>query len=62
MTLSKNFFVFLYKNILEKSINSSEFAFDSVNLLYHKFHKISLNRGESYVDFRKWLKNKKNQQ
>ena len=37
----------------------SEFVFGSVNLLYNKLHKISLSRGESYIDSPKWLKNKK---
>ena len=27
--------------------------------MYYKLNKISLNRGESYVDFPEWLKNKK---
>ena len=36
--------------ILEESIKGSEFVFDSVDLLYYKFHKISLNRNESYID------------
>ena len=36
-----------------------EFIFDSVDLLYYNLHKISLNRGESYVDSPKWSKNKK---
>ena len=36
-----------------------EFVFDSVNLLYYKIHKESLNRGGSYIDSPKWLKNKK---
>ena len=27
--------------------------------LYYKLHKISLNRGESYIDSPKWLQNKK---
>ena len=42
---------------LEGSMTGSEFAFDSVDSLYYKLHKISLNRGGSYIDFRKWLKN-----
>ena len=37
----------------------NEFVFNSVNLLYYKFHKLSLNRGGSYIDSSKWLKNKK---
>ena len=37
----------------------SEFVFDNVDSLYYKLHKISLNRGGSYIDSPKWLKNKK---
>ena len=37
----------------------SEFVFDSVNSLYYKLHKTSLNIGGSYTDFSKWLENKK---
>ena len=37
----------------------SEFVFDSVNLLHHNFHKISLSGGWSYIDSPKCLKNKK---
>ena len=35
------------------------FIFDSVNLLYYKFHKTILNRDGSYIDSPQWLKNKK---
>ena len=44
---------------LEQSMKGSEFIFDSADLLYYKFHRISLNRGRSYTDSPKWLKNKK---
>ena len=37
----------------------SEFEFDGVNSLYYDFNKISINRGGSYIDSPKWLKNKK---
>ena len=37
----------------------SEFVFDSVDLLYYKFHKICLNRGGSYIDPPDQLANKK---
>ena len=37
----------------------SEFVFDSIDLLNYKLHKISLNRGGSYLDSPNWLKNKK---
>ena len=58
----KNFFILFYKNIkrdLEELSKRNEFVFNSVNLLYYKFHKLSLNRGGSYIDSSKWLKNKK---
>ena len=44
---------------LEESLRGSEFIFDSVNSLCYKLHKTSLNRGGSYINFPKWLKNKK---
>ena len=37
----------------------SEFVFDSIDSLYYKHYKISLNRRGSYIDSLKWLKNKK---
>ena len=37
----------------------SDLVFDSVDVLYYKLHKISLNRGGSYVDSPNWLKDKK---
>ena len=40
-------------------MRGSEFIFDSVDLLYYKFYKISLNRGGSYIDSPERLKNKK---
>ena len=40
-------------------MKGSEFVFDNVDLLYYKLHKISLNRGGSYIDFPEWLRNKK---
>ena len=39
-------------------MKGSEFVFDSVNSIYYKLHKIGLNRGGSYIDSPKWLKNK----
>ena len=40
-------------------MRGSDFEFDGVNFLYYDFSKISLNRGGSYIDSPKWLKNKK---
>ena len=39
-------------------MKESEFNFASVDLLYYKFHKISLNCGGLYIDTTKQLKNK----
>ena len=47
-----------YQKGLEESMKGSEFVFDSVDLLYYKLHKLSLNRGASYIDSQKWVKNK----
>ena len=48
-----------YQKGFEESMKGSEFIFDSINSLYYKLHKISLNRGGSYLDYPKWLQNKK---
>ena len=39
--------------------NICGFVLDSVDLLYFKFHGISLDRDGLYIDTPKWLKNKK---
>ena len=44
-----------------KLMKSSEFVFDYVHLLYHKCHKINLNRYGSYMDSPAWIKTKKQQ-
>ena len=38
-------------------MKGSEFVFDSTDLLHYHFQKIILNRGGSYIDSPKWLKN-----
>ena len=48
-----------YQEELEGKKRGSEFLFDSVDLLHYNLHKISLNRGGSYIDSPKWLKIKK---
>ena len=60
MRLLKNFQSLLqkYQDGLEKSMKGSEFVFDSIDLLYNKLHKMSLNRNGSYIDSPEWLKNK----
>ena len=48
-----------YQEGLEEEMRGSKFVFDSVDILYYKLYKISLNRGGSYIDSPKLLKNKK---
>ena len=48
-----------YQEGLEEKIRGSEFVFDSADLLHYNLHKVSLNRGGSYIDSAEWLKNKK---
>ena len=40
-------------------MRGSKFEFDGVNLLHYDFNKISLDRGGSYIESAKWIKNKK---
>ena len=48
-----------YQEGLEESMRGREFVFDSVDALYYNLNKVCLSRGGSYIDFPKWLKNKK---
>ena len=56
--LFKSFFQ-RYQEGLQEKMKGSEFEFDGVNLLYYDFNKISLNRGGSYIESAKWIKDKK---
>ena len=40
-------------------MRGSDFEFDGVNLLLYNFNKISFNRGGSYIEPAKWIKDKK---
>ena len=50
-----------YQENLQEKMRGSDFAFDGIKFLYYDydFNKVSINRGGSYIDFPKWLKNKK---
>ena len=48
-----------YQEGLETKMKGSEFIFESVDLLYYSLHKISLNRGGSYIDSPDWIKSKR---
>ena len=48
-----------YEDNLQNKMKGSEFEFDGVSFLYYDFNKTSINRGGSYIDSPKWLKDKK---
>ena len=48
-----------YQEGLQEKMRGSEFEFDGIHLLYYDFNKISLNRGGSYIESAKWIKDKK---
>ena len=48
-----------YEENLQNKMRGSEFEFDGINFLYYDFNKTSINRGGSYIDSPKWLKDKK---
>ena len=48
-----------YEENLQNKMRGSEFEFDGVKFLYYDFNKTSINRGGSYIDSPKWLKDKK---
>ena len=52
-------FIQKYEENLQNKMRGSDFEFDGVNFLYYDFNKINLNRGGSYIDSPKWLKDKK---
>ena len=47
-----------YQEGLETKMKGSSYLFESIDLLHYIFHKISVNRGGSYIDSPKWLKTK----
>ena len=48
-----------YQKGSEKYMRGNEFVRNSLDILYHHLHKISLKRGKSYIDSPERLKNKK---
>ena len=47
-----------YQEGLEAKMKGSSYIFERIDLLEYHLHKISLNRGSSYIISPKWLKNK----
>ena len=50
-----------YQESLKTKIKRSDLLFNSVDSLYYRLHKISLNKGGSYIDSLEWIKTKKQQ-
>ena len=48
-----------YQEGLQTKMKGSSFTFKCIDLLEYHVHKISLNRGSSYINSPEWLKNKK---
>ena len=48
-----------YEDNLSEKMRGSDFGFDGVKFLYYDFNKTSIYRGGSYIDYPKWLKDKK---
>ena len=48
-----------YEENLQNKMRGSDFEFDGVNFLCYDFNEISSNRGGSYTDSPKWLKDEK---
>ena len=48
-----------YQEGIETRMKGNSYIFERINLLEYHLHKISLNRGSSYIESPKWLKNKK---
>ena len=44
---------------LQEKMRGSDFEVAGIHLLYYDFNKISLNRGGSYIEPAKWIKDKK---
>ena len=48
-----------YQEGLETKMKGSSYIFERVDLLEYHLHKISLNRGTSYIESPEWMKHKK---
>ena len=53
-----NTFCKRYQEGLETKMRGSSFTFDRIDLLEYHFHKISLNRGSSYIESPEWIQKK----
>ena len=54
-----NSFCRRYQEGLQTKMKGNSFTFERIDLLEYHLHKISLNRGSSYINSPEWIKNKK---
>ena len=54
-----NSFMKRYQEGLETKMKGSSCIFECIDLLEYHLHKISLNRGSSYIESPIWIKNKR---
>ena len=54
-----NSFTKRFQEGVETKMKGSSYIFEHVDLLEYHLHKISLNRGSSYIESPEWIKNKK---
>ena len=54
-----NHFYKSYEENLQEKMRGPDFQFHGVNFLYYDLNKTNINRGGSYIDSPKWLKDKK---
>ena len=47
-----------YQEGLETKMKETSYIFECIDLLEYHLHKISLNRGSSYINSREWIRNK----
>ena len=51
-------FIKRYQDGLEKKMKGSSYILERIGLLEYHLHKISLNRGSSYIESHEWIKHK----
>ena len=56
--INELFFHKRYQEGLETKMRGSSFTFERIDLLEYHLHKISLNRGSSYINSPEWIKKK----
>ena len=52
-----NSFIKRYQEGLEKKMKGSSYIFERIDLLEYHLHKISLNKGSSYIESPEWIHN-----